>query len=235
MAKKKLQAKSEPAAAPAKVAPEARDLGERFVEWLQQHRRQVILGLGSAAAITTIVVFVIAYQRNRESAAAEALDRARFASQSGNLALAASDLSRLMSGFQGTRAADEAAILLGQVRLIQEQPSLAAEELRRALDDGLADQYRASAFSLLAAALENLGNMEGAGDAYLNAANATWYGLLTAQYLNDAGRAFSAAGDTGRAIAAYDRVLTEHAEAPSATEARVRLGELRARQAPPSS
>ncbi|MDH3456986.1 MAG: tetratricopeptide repeat protein [Gemmatimonadota bacterium] len=234
MAKKKLKAKSDPAA-PAKVAPEAPDLGERFIEWIQKHRRQVIVGVGSVVVIGAIVLFVFAYQRNREAAAAEALDRARFASQSGNFALAASDLSRLISGFKGTRAAGEGAILLGQVRLLQEQPSLAAEELRRAVDGGLEDQFRASAYSLLAAALENLGNMEEAGDAYLDAANSTWYGLLSAQYLNDAGRAFWAAGDTARAIAAYDRVVTEHGEAPSAAEARVRLGELRARQAAPSS
>jgi predicted negative regulator of RcsB-dependent stress response len=234
MAKKKLQAKPEPAA-PAKVAPPTRDLGDRFIEWVQRHRRQVVVGVGSVVVIAAIVLFVFAYQRNREAAAAEALDRARFASQSGNFALAASDLSRLISGFRGTRAAGEGAILLGQVRLLQEQPSLAAEELRRAIDEGLDDQFRASAFSLLAAALENLGSMAQAGDAYLNAANSTWYGLLSAQYLNDAGRAFWAAGDTARAIAAYDRVLTEHAEAPSAAEARVRLGELRARQVGPSS
>jgi tetratricopeptide (TPR) repeat protein len=76
--------------------------------------------------------------------------------------------------------------------------------------------------------LEDLGNMAEAGSAYERAAEAAWYDPLKAQYLNDAGRAFGAAGDVARAIAAYERVVTEYGESSGALEARVRLAELRA-------
>jgi predicted negative regulator of RcsB-dependent stress response len=215
---------------PATQAEPAKDAAEKLIGWIQRHQRRSIGGVAAVVAVAAVAIFVVAYQRNREVAAGTSLEQARFATQSGNLPLAASDLSRLIGSFRGTRAADEAVILLGQVRLLQEQPDLAASELREALDRGLEEQFQAPAYSLLGSALENLGSNVPAGEAYMNAANTTWYGLLSAQYLNDAGRAFWAAGDTARAVAAYERVLDEFLDAPSAAEARVRLAELRAGQ-----
>jgi hypothetical protein len=47
-----------------------------------------------------------------------------------------------------------------------------------------------------------------------------------AQFLSDAGRAWLAARDTARAIAAYEEVVTKLDSTGSAFEAKVRLGEL---------
>jgi TolA-binding protein len=171
------------------------------------------------------VWFLLEYGSRRERAAQRELEQARFASQSGNLPLAATDLSRLIGNYGGTTAASEATILLAQVRLLQGEPSLAVDELRVALPE-IDPQFEAGAYHLLGTALENLGNMREAAEAYANAANASWYGLVSAQYLNDAARAFSLAGDTTAAIQTYRRVSDEYSDAPSATEAAVRLGEL---------
>ncbi len=208
------------------------DTAERFVEWLNKNQRTVLAAVAIVVIVAAGAWFVLEYRSRKESAAAAALEQARFATQSGNLPLAATDLSRLIGTYGGTLAADEAVILLAQVRLLQNEASLAAEELRKSLSGGMAPQFRAGAYSLLGAALENMGNLSEAAKAYENAAGEAWYGFLAAQYLNDAGRAYTEAGDTTSAIAAYRRVIDEHADSPSVTESRVRLGELEAGLAP---
>jgi predicted negative regulator of RcsB-dependent stress response len=200
--------------------------GEKVVAWIKRYQRPLIAVAAVLVIVAAGVWFVLEYRSRKEEAAQTALEQARFATQSGNLPLAATDLSRLVATYGGTEAADEGVILLAQVRLLQDEASMAADELRKALDGGMASQFRAGAYSLLGAALENLGNMSEAAQAYENAAGAAWYGFLSAQYLNDAGRAYAQAGDTSSAIAAYRKVVNEYSDSPSVTEAEVRIGEL---------
>lgn len=207
-----------------------RDPGKVVLEWLTAHRRTAY---GIAAALAVVAFsgwFYVSYRHRLEERAQAELQQARQAAQSGNLALAASDLSRLIGEYRGTLAAGEGSVMLGRVRLIQDQPTLAAEELRRAIDAGLDDQFRAPAFGLLGMALEDIGNMSQAAQAYEEAAQEAWYPFLAAEYLNDAGRAYVAAQDTTSAIAAYDRVIQDYEGAPGSLEARVRLAELKAAQ-----
>jgi predicted negative regulator of RcsB-dependent stress response len=211
------------------------DPGEKLVAWVKRNQRAVIAVAAVVVIVAAGVWFVLEYRSRKEGAAQAALDRARFASQSGNLPLAATDLSRLISTYGGTEASDEAVILLAQVRLLQNEASMAADELRKALGGRMAPQFRAGAYSLLGAALENMGNMADAAQAYEDAAGAAWYGFLSAQYLNDAGRAYTQAGDTTRAIAAYRKIIDEHSDSPSVTEAEVRLGELEAGRGRPEA
>lgn len=220
--------KKKRAGAAPEPAPEAPDRGQQTIEWIAKYRRQVTGTLAAVIVITAGVWMTVQYQRNKAAQADRSLNEARVAAQSGNLPLAASDLSRLIASHGGTAAADEAIILLAQVRLIQDQPSLAVQELRGALSEGLKSQFRAPAYGLLGTAEEQLGNMVAAGEAYETAAEESWYTFLEAQYLSDAGRVYWAAGDTTRALGAYERVLSEFEDSPSSTEARVRLGELRA-------
>lgn len=211
------------------------DPGKAFIEWLNAHRRTAYVASAALAVLAFSTWFYISYRENVRERAERELLQARQAAQAGNLALAASDLSQLVDQYGGTAAADEAVLLLGQVRMIQGQPTLAAEELRRAIDRGVDDQFRAPVWGLLATALENVGNMSDAAEAYARAAREAWYHFLAAEYLNDAGRAYVAAGDTVGAMGAYRRVLSEYEDAPAALEARVRLAELEAAGRVPTS
>ena len=199
---------------------------DRALDWLQRNQRMLIAIASIVVIVGAAAWFLLEYSSRKEAAAARALEQARFATQSGNLPLAATDLSRLIDNYGGTVAAGEAAILLAQVRRLQDEETLAVEELRAAIDDRLDPQFRAGAYHLLGTALEDLGNLSEAAQAYENAAAASWYGLVTAQYLNDAARAYGLAGDTAAALATYRRVAEQYGDAPSATEAEVRLGEL---------
>ena len=204
------------------------DPAVRFLEWLKIRQRQVTWAAVGIVGVITAIWFVTTYQRNKEFAAIGALENARTAAISGNLPLAASDLSRVVSTYRGTLAGDEAVILLGQVRLQQGQPDRAAQEVQAAIGRGLASQFRAQAHGLLGTALEELGDHGPAAQAYEKAAAEAWYDFMTAEYLNDAGRAYAASGDTSKAVAMYRRVVSEFEDTRGAAEAAIRVAELEA-------
>jgi cytochrome c-type biogenesis protein CcmH/NrfG len=79
---------------------------------------------------------------------------------------------------------------------------------------------------LLGGAYENLGRFREAGDAYENGSAAARLDFLKAQMLSDAGRAWTYAADTAKAIATYRRIVKDFPKEGTATEAKVRLGEL---------
>ncbi len=206
---------------------QSEDLATRILAWIKLNRRNL---MGVAAVVALVAGgfwFALSAKQRREAFAARALTSARAAVQAGNLPLAASDLSRLVLSYGGTQAADEATILLARVRLTQGDAQTAANELRAAIAEGMEEQFLPSAHGLLGGALEQLGQSAAAGDAYSQAARVAWYDHLSAHYLNEAGRAYAAAGDTSRATQTYEQLLNEYSESPAATEARVRLAELR--------
>ena len=198
------------------------------MEWVKSRQRQVTWAAAALVGVVGAIWFVTTYQLNKERAAIGDLENARIAAQSGNLPLAASDLSRVISTYRGTLAGDEAVILLGQIRLQQGQADLAAQETQASIGRGLAAQFRAQAYGVLGTALEELGDHGQAAQAYESAAGEAWYDFLAAEYLNDAGRAYTASGDSLKAVTLYRRVVTEFEGTQGAAEAAVRLAELEA-------
>lgn len=163
--------------------------------------------------------------RQSERIASQQLSSARFALESKNYALAASELSRIAENYSGSRSADEASILLAQTRLAQGQSQQAIDVLKQFAPKASAD-YRSQAYGLLGAAYENVGHPKEAADAYELAAKDGRMPFERAQFLSDAGRAWLAARDTGRAVAAYQEIVSKLDSTGSAFEAKVRLGEL---------
>ena len=198
---------------------------ERVVAWTRTHRQ--VTSWVSAAIIVGAVLFVwnVSSTRRSEAIAGRQLQSARYAFDNQNMPLAASELARVIENYSGTSAASEGRLLLGQVRLIQGQPQQAVELLRD-FAPGAGAAFRAQAYGLLGAAYENLGKPRDAADAYQTGAEGARMGFLKGQMLSDAGRAWVAAGDTAKAIAAYRRIVTELPKEVAVTEAKVRLGEL---------
>jgi TolA-binding protein len=164
--------------------------------------------------------------RRKEEFAAQRLNQARAAAEAGNLPLAASELQRLIDTYRGTDAATEAVITLNQVRMINGQGELAAVGLREFLAQSPPEQYRAPAYGLLGTALENAGQSLEAAEAFRNASRSADLDYLKARYLIDAGRAYRTAGKSAEAQTAYREVIEKLPDAPSVTEAKVRLAEL---------
>lgn len=198
---------------------------DRAQEWVKGHR-QLAGWIGTALVVAVVLlVWTISSGRRTEEVAGRELQGARFAFENQNLPLAASELARIVENYSGTNAAEEARLLLANVRLQQGQPQQAVEALREHAA-GAGKAYRAQAFQLLGAAYENLGRFTEAAEAYESGAEAARLDFYKAQLLSDAGRAWVAGGDTAKAVEAYRRIVEEFADEGSATEAKVRLGEL---------
>jgi tetratricopeptide (TPR) repeat protein len=198
---------------------------ERAVVWGRSHK-QLTSWIG-VIVVVGLVLFVwnVSSNRRSEEVASRELQGARFAYENQNMPLAASELARITENYSGTNAAQEGRLLLAQVRLLQGQPQQAVQVLQD-FAGSAGKAYRAQAYGLLAGAYENLGRFREAGEAYENGSAAAGLDFLKAQLLSDAGRAWATAGDTTRAVAAYRRIVDDFGKEGTATEARVRLGEL---------
>ena len=203
--------------------------GDRAVDWMTGHRRQLTIGAVTLFLIGGGVWFTQAAQVRKENFAARELSQARTAADAGNFQLAASDLNRIIGTYGRTPAAQEAVILLANVRLQQGQAALAVAELQDFLNGRPQREFRAPAAGLLGSALEELGDFRRAADAFEQAVDAMPYAMIRSQYLMDLGRAASISGDPARAAAAYERIIEDNDDPRAVIEAKFRLAEIRAR------
>ena len=196
-----------------------------LINWIKGHPQ-------TTAAVAAVVViggglwWWDAISKNRtEAMAGERLAQARLAVESRNYPLAGSELSQIVENYSGTRAAQEADLLLAGVRLSQGQGQQAIDLLKRFAPSADA-HFSAQAYGLLGAGHENAGHFKDAADAYELAARHAEYAFLRAQYLSDAARAWVAGGDTAKAVADYRTITSRMDSTASIAEAQVRLGEL---------
>jgi tetratricopeptide (TPR) repeat protein len=203
-----------------------KDRAEQWVAWVRANQRRLVIAGGLLVVVGGGIWFGMSAKARRESFARRELDAARVSAEAGNLPLAGSDLSRIVTRYGGTAAGQEAMLLLAQVRLLQNQADLAVTELRDFIAGRPKGQYRAPSYAALGAALEQTGQFAEAGQAYEEGAGAAEYTLVAARFLLDAGRAYMAAGDTAAALRIFERILQDHGETGAAAEARLRMGEL---------
>jgi tetratricopeptide (TPR) repeat protein len=214
-----------PGASSSPVSTHKTPLADRAVAWINDHRQ-----LSSWVATILVVaaglfVWKLVTDRRSEEAASRELQGARFAFENQNLPLAASELARVVENYSGTNAAEEGRLLLANVRMMQGQPQQAIEVMRN-YAPGAGRAFRAQAYGLLGAAFENTGRPRDAAEAYEKGSEAARLDFQKAQLLSDAGRAWTSAADTARAIAAYRRIIKDFPKEGMVTEAKVRLGEL---------
>jgi tetratricopeptide (TPR) repeat protein len=198
---------------------------DRLGAWVKAHR-QLSSWIGAIVVVGAVLfVWNLSTQRRSEEIASRELQGARFAFENQNLPLAASELAKVVENYSGTNAAEEARLLLANVRLLQAQPQQAVAVMKDYAPRA-GSAYRAQAYGLLGAAYENMGRFREAGEAYENGSAAARLDFMKSQFLADAGRAWTVSGDTAKAVSDYQRILKEFAKEGAATEAKVRLGEL---------
>src|SRR5947209_12254119 len=196
-----------------------------LTEWIKGHRQAATYAGVVLVLAAGLFGWNLLSTKTAERNAGSQLTQGRLALESKNYPLAASVLAQVVENYAGTHAAQEGTILLAQVRLAQGQSQQAVEVLK-AFAPKAGRDYRALAYGLLGAAYENTAHPRDAADAYGQAADAAQYPFLRAQFLSDAGRAWLAAGDTAKAIAAYETIAQKLDSSSAAAEAKVRLGEL---------
>jgi tetratricopeptide (TPR) repeat protein len=197
-------------------------------QWAVEHTRALIYAAAGVVVIIAAVWMYMTSERRKEAYASQALAAARADAQAGNLPLAANDLTRLIDRYGGSRAADEAVVMLNQVRLIEggTQVGLVVTDLQAFVRKHHPDYVLTSAWSLLGGALEQQGKFRDAAAAYGHAAELAPHDFEKVQNLLDRGRTLTVAGDSAGARAAYAEVVQKYGTLPQAQEARVRLGEL---------
>jgi tetratricopeptide (TPR) repeat protein len=211
-----------PAAAPSVERP---SFFARTGAWVNAHR-QIAYWVGAIIVVAAgLFVWSWSAKRRTEEVASRALQGARFAFENQNLPFAASELAKVIADYDGTNAAEEARVVLANVRLMQGQPNQAITVLKD-FAPSASPSFRFQAYGLLGAAYENLGRFRDAGEAYENGSTAARMDFQKAQSLADAGRAWTFAGDTAKAVSAYRRIVKDFEKQPAAAEAKVRLGEL---------
>lgn len=201
---------------------------ESITDWLITHQRSVIIG---AIVIAAGVGGGWLWKRSaeiKEGRAEEAYLSAEAAFIAGNVPLAQAELEKITVRWAGTSAGTQAAMLMAQLLYDQGKYAEGIAQL-----DGLTSKapklLRAGVQALIAGGHEGAGQPAEAATAFALAAQSAQFTLDRQMYRMEQARNLVAAGDVAGARAIYSeiRVLDD---SPHAGEAKVRLGELIAKQ-----
>lgn len=204
---------------------------EAVKEWVVANARTLMIG---GAALVVIVAAVLFWQQSvrlKGERADMALATAQSAYYSGNVALAKSDLEKLVSRYPGTAGATQAAMLLAQIMYGESNYEGGIAQLTSALR-GAPEAFQAAIEELIAAGYADSGKPTEAAAHYLKAAAAARFPAERDLYRGDAARQYAAAGNADEARKIWSE-LAEKLDSPMFNEARVRMGELTAKAAAP--
>ena len=165
--------------------------GNNLLARLQAHRK-VLTGAGIAVALILLVGwFMVESGRRREAAASGILEGAWGLQDQGDLPQASAEFQKVVDGFSGTDAANQAVLALNQVRIESGQSQIAADALTAFLATSPAAEHGSAANRLLGVAQENLGMAAEAAASYEQAAALATLGPLKAEAMLGAARALS--------------------------------------------
>ena len=201
---------------------------ETLSDWLIMHQRSVIIG---AIVIAAGMGGGWLWKRSaeiKEQRATEAYLSAEASFTAGNMPLAQTELEKITVRWSGTAAGTQAAMLMSQMLYDQRKYAEGIAQL-----EGVARKapklLRSGVYALIAGGHEGAGQPAEAAAAFALAAKDAQFTLDGQMYRMEQARNLAAAGDVAgaRAIYAEIRVLDD---SPHAGEAKVRLGELLAKQ-----
>jgi predicted negative regulator of RcsB-dependent stress response len=213
----------------AAARPDLEDRAQNLMVWAETHSRLLTM---IAVAIVVVAGGFWFYTKSHEARArnaATALQQAELAVGSGNLALAQSDLEKIVDRYDATRSGKQARLILAEVRYNRGQFAdgvSVLQPLTKEDDEGL----RASAYNLIGAGYEQQKKFEDAAKAYREAAKVAAYPIDRDQYLANAARALTSGGKLDEAKELWSQLASDPASSVGA-EARVRLGEIEAKPA----
>jgi len=200
---------------------------ETMTEWAMLHKRELSWAFIALAIIVAGFWYYERSQAIKGQRAEAAYFQARQSAAAGNLPLAVSDLQKVVSRYDGTTAGSQAALTLAQM-LYDQKKFKEGLDVLKAAEAKAPEDFKASVHVLEAAGHEELKDFVAAAEQYKLAAQVTRFPADKAEYQAAAARDYMAAGKTAEAKAIWTDLAKDEA-APTAAEARVRLGELDAK------
>ena len=217
---------SDTAAARSAVAS---DRGRDLMDWFQVNSRYVSVAAAVLAVAAAGYWFYLRSQQIKTINAERSLVQAEQSLQSGNTALATSDLQRVATRYKGTAAGTEAAMLLAQTNYNAGKYQDGVKVLEEV--SGKAGGSEASLQSLIGDGYSQLGKAANAAKAYERAGDASEFDTERAYYRAKAARSYTSAGNVNEAKRIWSQLATDEKAQAVAAEARVRLAELNAKPA----
>ena len=209
--------------------PDLDERAQNLLEWAELNSRLLTMVAVAIVVLAGGFWFYTKSHQARAQNAATALSQAEVAVGSGNLALAQSDLEKLVDRYGATSAGKQARLVLAEVRYDRGQYADGVSTLQPLTSDDDAG-LRANAYNLIGAGYEQQQKYVEAAAAYRDAAKATPYAIDRDQYLANAARALTTGGKLDEAKELWSQLAADPASAVGA-EARVRLGEIEAKGA----
>jgi predicted negative regulator of RcsB-dependent stress response len=178
-----------------------------FSHWARRHARIIIVAtIIAALAVGGLIWYRMQQTERRASAAADLMVLEQSVAQA-DPAAGAADLERYIARYDGTTYADEARVMLGQLRLQQGQPQEAIPVLEQATRRIGRSAIGAQAGLLLGAAQEQAGNQAGAAEAYGRVARDAQFNFERRQGLEALAALHEAQGNFAGAADAYRQLI----------------------------
>jgi len=206
--------------------PNLDDSGETLLDWMELRQREIGIALLAVFLVAAAGWLFLRWRGARAEGGARALATAQDAYNAGNAPLARSELTKVISRFSGTPAANEAGILLAQSYYADAKFNEGIKALQPLVSSSDA-LTAANAENLIAAGYEQLGRYAEAATHYEQAGKRATYQTERDGYLASAARAYTAAEQPAAAERIW-RTLSQDKTSDVAAEARVRLGEIEA-------
>ena len=213
--------------------PRSESAFESISTWFELHNREVTYAV---IAIAVIIGGLWFYNRSK-TLKAERAERAYFTAQQSleaNKPLAESDLRKVISRYDGTAAASQAALTLAQLLYDENKLPAGIDVIKNAMPSlEKSKDFASSGHLTLAAGYEQMGKFADAANEYAAAAKAARFDQDRQRYESSEAHAYLLAGQVETAKKIWTRLAAD-SKGTVAGEARVRLGELNAAAEPKS-
>lgn len=220
-----------PATPASAVTSAAASRAQTFIDWTRINSRWLTTGLVAIAVVGAGYWFYIRSREIQAQNAEKALSDAKQAMQAGNLPLAQNDLQRVYAKYGSTSAGVQAAMLLAEMDYDSGKNQDGIALLQKVSGTSAAAGNEPTVRSLEGDGYAQSGRLIDAAKQYDAASTASPYPTEKAFLAGKAARAYAAGGDTAKARQIWSVLATDPKSQSMASEARIRLGELEARQA----
>lgn len=197
---------------------------ENAGDWLNANRKPITIVVAVIAAVALLIVLYRSMDASKKEKASTALSQAQTPLASGDFKEAEPALERVVKNFGGTAAAQQAALLLAQVRYDNGKHAEGIAGLESSLGSAT-DDFKASFEQMIAMGYEAQGKREEAAAHYAKAADAARFEGDKASYRAAQARQLMAAGKMADAKPIWEDLLNRE-DLTYSREAAIRLGEI---------